>query len=393
MRILKGNIITPYEIIKNGMIVIDNGIIEDIFRDGSTPVSGDITDIGNGYILPGLIDIHNHGGAGYDYMDATEEAFNAISVYLASHGVTTSLATTVTAPLKSILNCLKNFREMSGSVTGCRLLGIHLEGPYLSVRNKGAQPEDYLLTPEKDGYGFVLEYADIIKLITVSPELPGMRRMIRDLKRAGIVISGGHDDAVELEIFPAIDAGMTHTTHIYCAMSTLQKRNTSRYCGLCEIAMSDDRLTTEMIADNHHIPATFAKIIYKLKGADKVCIVSDCLRAGGLENQGGIFYLGQAGEKGHPIIIEDGIAMLPDKSRFAGSVQALDRMIKNCVQDSGIPLPDAVRMASLTPASVIGIHKETGSIAIGKRADICIMDNDFNVTETILEGRTIYQRR
>lgn len=391
MRIIKGNIITPYEIIRNGAVVIKNGFIDDIIRNFNAYESTDMTDYGNSYIMPGLIDIHNHGGAGFDYMDATMEAFSAISKYLASHGVTSALATTATAPVKTNITFLRNFRKMSDSVTnGCRLIGVHLEGPYLSVRNKGAQPEEYLLKPDENGYGFILEYSDIVKHITISPELPGMYKMIRDLKNAGIIISGGHDDAVDYEIFPAIDAGMTHTTHIYCAMSSLPKRNALRYSGLCEIALTDDRLTTEMIADNHHVPPILAKLIYKCKGADKVCIVSDCLRAGGLKDDGSIYYLGQSGEEGQPIIIYDGVAMLTDKSRFAGSVQALDKMIKNLVNDSDIPLQDAVRMASLTPASVIGINGETGSIEPRKRADICIMDNDLNVIETILDGKTIY---
>jgi N-acetylglucosamine-6-phosphate deacetylase len=164
MRIIKGNIITPYEIIRNGAVVIKNGFIDDIIRNFNAYESTDMTDYGNSYIMPGLIDIHNHGGAGFDYMDATMEAFSAISKYLASHGVTSALATTATAPVKTTLAFLRNFRKMSDSVTnGCRLIGVHLEGPYLSVRNKGAQPEEYLLKPDENGYGFILEHRDIEK--------------------------------------------------------------------------------------------------------------------------------------------------------------------------------------------------------------------------------------
>jgi N-acetylglucosamine-6-phosphate deacetylase len=341
--------------------------------------------------MPGLVDIHNHGGMGYDYMDAAREAYEGISLYLASHGVTTALAATASAPVQDIVACLESFRQYRANPgPGCRLAGIHLEGPFISVKNRGAQPEGSLRTP-RDGYGFVLDHADVIRMATVSPELPGMHDMIRELRRAGIVVAGGHDDAVDREIMQAIDAGMTHTTHIYCAMSTLPKRGAIRHAGLCEVAMTDDRLTTEMIADNHHVPPILANMIYRCKGVDRLCLVSDCIRAGGMSPGSRPFNLGRPGKGGQPVIIVDDIAMLPDKSRYAGSIQSLDRMIGNVVRHAGVPVHDAVRMASLTPAAVIGLQAEIGSIEPGKRADICIMDSGFRVRRTIAGGQTIFE--
>lgn len=328
MEVLRGNVVTPYETIIDGGVVVENGLIAAVLRGQEFPSDISVTHSKDAYILPGFVDIHNHGGVGRDFMDATHEAFSAIAGYLAEHGVTTALAATTAAPVESILACLRVFREYRNHPSGgCRLWGIHLEGPFLSVRNRGAHPEAFLRTP-RDGYDFVVENADVIKIATVAPELEGMIRMIRSLRDVGIVTSGGHDDAAEVEIKEAIDAGMRHTTHIYCAMSTLPKRGGVRQTGLCEAAMTDDRLTTEMIADNHHVPPTLAKMIYRCKGVDRVCLVSDCIRAGGMSlEEGQPFKLGAPGAEGQEVVIVDGIAMVPDKTKYAGSVQSLDRMI------------------------------------------------------------------
>jgi N-acetylglucosamine-6-phosphate deacetylase len=232
VEILRGNVVTPYEVIRGGAVVVSDGLIVEILRGNRMPHGGAETNVGDGYVIPGLVDIHNHGGMGFDYMDATAEAFRVISDHLASHGVTTALASTETAPTEAIVACLEAFRRFrSASIQGCRLAGIHLEGPYLSAANRGAQPEAWLHTP-RDGYEYVLQYADVIRLATVAPELEGMPDMIRAMRKAGIVVAGGHDDAIDDEIMPAIDAGMTHTTHLYCAMSTLAKRAAIRHAGL-----------------------------------------------------------------------------------------------------------------------------------------------------------------
>ena len=184
-------------------------------------------------------------------------------------------------------------------------------------------------------------------------------------------------------------AGMRHCTHIYCAMSTLHKTGLHRRCGLCEYAMTSDAITAEMIADNHHTPPQLARMIYNCKGADKVCLVSDAIAAaGGTEGQW--FTLG-SGENGTKVFVEGGVAIMEDKTHYAGSVQALDQMVRNLVYDAGICLVDAVRMASLTPAEVIGIDCECGSIAPGKRADLCVMDSSLQVRKTIVEGKIVYE--
>jgi N-acetylglucosamine-6-phosphate deacetylase len=385
---LYGNVVLSDKILQNATIVVNNGKIIDILSaagNKSKPTDENV------YILPGLVDIHNHGGMGWDYMFATEEAFEGISDYLVSHGVTSALCSSSTAPVKELKRFLDFFREYKTCNTnGCRFIGVHVEGPFISLKNKGAHPKSALLTPA-DGYDLLLEYSDIIKEITIAPELPGMADMIRDLRKAGIVISGGHDNAEPVHIEQAIEAGMTHTTHVYCAMSMIHMRNLIRYCGLSEYSLYCDQLTTEMIADNHHIPPMMAALIYKCKGAKKLCIVSDGISPGGMPEDGKLYPLGTVyGEKPTMVMINNGVAVMEDKSCYAGSVQALDQMIANLVNDAGVPLVDAVRMASLTPAEVIGMQNEIGSIEIGKRADFCIMDRDFKVQATISGGEYIY---
>lgn len=382
---LTGNIVLPDKILYGGTVRWKDGKITEI----TAGEKADPRDLP--YILPGFVDIHNHGALGHDYMEATGETFSLVSRYLAEHGVTSAQCATVTAPIPQTLDFLNAFRtwKTGGEEPGCRFTGVHLEGPYISVKNKGAHPEEALLTPE-DGYTWILENRDIVGEITLAPELPGMPAMIKALHAAGIVVSGGHDDAEPEDVEAAIENGMTHCTHIYCAMSTLHKTGLQRRCGLCEYAMTSDAITAEMIADNHHTPPQLAQMIYKCKGADKVCVVSDAIAAAG-GTDGQWFTLG-SGENCTKVFVEDGVAIMEDKTHYAGSVQALDQMVRNLVYDAGICLVDTVRMASLTPAEVIGIDRECGSIAVGKRADFCMTDNKLNVTKTVVDGKTVYER-
>lgn len=385
-----GTIFLPDRILARGKVVYENGKILEI-----TPLPPD-SSAADQYILPGLIDIHNHGAMCHDYMEASEDAFTKIADHLTAHGITTAQCTTVSAPVEQIRKFISFFRHWSQSQptppVRCRFSGIHIEGPYIAPEAKGAHPLETLLTPAKDGYDWILENADVIREVTVAPELPGMENMIRDLRTAGIVVSGGHDHSEPEDVERAIESGMTHCTHIYCAMSTLHKTNGHRRCGLTEYAMTSDRLTAEIIADNHHVPPLLAKMVHKAKGPEGMCIVSDAIAPGGLPESKEVYRLG-TGEDCTRVIVEGGVAMVEDRSCYAGSVQSLDLMIGNLVRDAGIPLHDAVTMATLTPARIIGIDGDCGSIEIGKRADFCIMDKQLNVLETIVEGHSAYTRK
>lgn len=379
-----GNLVLPDRIVYGGRLLCENGRILAV-EEGAAQEHGSLP-----YILPGLVDIHHHGAMGHDYMEATDEAFAAISGHLARCGVTAGLCTTVSAPVPEIEAFLDFYRRRKTSGEGCRYYGVHLEGPFIAPGSRGAHPLHTLRCPG-DGYDFILRNSDIVRHITVAPELPGMPEMIRALTAAGISVSGGHDQAEPEDIEAAMAAGMSHCTHIYCAMSTLHKTNAHRRCGLCEYAMTSPELTAEMIADNHHVPPRLAQIIYHAKGADKLCLVSDSISPAGFPESAQLYSLG-TGAACTKVFVEGGVALVEDKSCYAGSVQSLDQMIRNVVFDAGIPLWAAVRMASLTPAQVVGIDGEVGSLAPGKRADLCLMTPQLQVIKTVIGGSTVYEK-
>ncbi len=386
MIIRNGLVVTPYEICRCDVRVQD-GIIAALghFSDTDKPV----IDADGCYVCPGFVDIHTHGGGGGDFMDATEDAFRAALQFHTRNGTTALLATSVTAPVEKIQQMLSSVRQHLHHDNGlCRILGAHVEGPYLSLKNKGAQHEAYLRIPSRDDYSFLLENSDVIKTVTIAPELEGAVEMTRALRAKGILVCGGHDDGEKDLIMPVIDAGLRHCTHLWCAMSTVAMRNGVRNVGLCELGLVDSRLTVELIADNHHITPDMVKLVYRCKGADAMCVVSDCLRAGGMPRDGKLYTLGALDdETAQKFIVSDGVARLPDGSRYAGSIQPVSQMVRNLICDCNIPLVDAVKIGSLTPAKIVGADAQIGSITVGKRADLCLLDPQYHVTKTLIAGK------
>lgn len=388
MIIKNGNLVTPTATVRSDIRISDGRIVE----IGNCLSDNETFDAEGLYVCPGLVDIHTHGGFGGDFMDSNEEAIGRVLDFHSKYGTTSLLATTVTAPVDRIEKMIKTVRKYrdDGKDRSCRILGIHLEGPYLSLKNKGAQSEKYLKIPSRDSFDFILRNKDIIKTVTLSPELEGACEMTRQLRKSGIVVCGGHDDGERRKILPVIEAGLSHCTHLWCAMSTVAIRDGIRDIGLFELGLLDDRLTVELIADGHHITPEMVKLVYKCKGADKICLVSDSLRAGGMPQDGRIYTLGdERDETAQRFVVSDGVAKLPDHSRFAGSIQPISQMVKNIVLGTDIPLFEAIRMASLNPARVIGLDGEVGSIEVGKRADICIMDKELNVVGTMVGGKIL----
>lgn len=384
---LFGHVILPEGVLRSCRVVCEEGRIRDIIpcpKRAKDPLP---------YLAPGYIDIHNHGAVGCDYMQGTDRAFDAIRGHLTRHGVTCTQPTTVSAPVEQLRDFFRAYRDYQARADEslCVMHGIHVEGPYLAPAAKGAHPLSTLLVPERDGWDWVLENKDIITQITVAPELAGMEEMIAQLAGAGILVSGGHDAAEPEDIERAARAGMAHCTHIYCAMSTLHKTDGHRRHGLCEYAMTHDSLTAEMIADNHHVPPLLARMIHRAKGPDRVCLVSDAIAPAGLAPSDTLYSLG-TGEDCTQVLVEEGVAMVADRSCYAGSIQALDRMVRNMVFDAGLPLADAVRMASLTPARILGLDRDRGSIQVGKRADLCVLDENLNVTKTLIAGKVVWEK-
>ncbi|MBQ4527870.1 MAG: N-acetylglucosamine-6-phosphate deacetylase [Clostridia bacterium] len=389
MIIKGGTVITPFEKKRDTNVICDGDRITSV---GGNSSDKDVFDATGLYVLPGLVDIHTHGGFGGDYMDATEESFDKALSFQSQNGITSVLATSMTAPVEEIELMLEMTRKyMKRTDTPTRVVGAHLEGPYISYKKKGAQPEAFLLVPERDGYDFILKNKDIIKDVTIATELDGAIDMVKELTDCGIMVSCGHDDGREDTIKPAIDAGLRHCTHWYCAMSTANIADGVRSVGMMETALIDPRVTIELIADNHHIIPALQRLAYQSKGPLGMCVVSDCLRAAGLEAGDNIYTLGSDDGVPHYFKITNGLARLLDGT-FAGSVQPVSQMIKNLVNDGRIPLEDAVCAASYSPAKIIGMDNEIGSIRQGNKADFCIMDKELNVVATIKDGKVVYKK-
>ena len=385
-------------LIKNGRIVL-----KDTVFDGDLKIEGDkITALGVGlcadsddvidasglYVCPGFVDIHTHGGYGSDFMESDRKAFTSALRFHTDSGTTTVVPTSCTAGKNDLINFLEYSKEYMSDPERdiARVPGVHLEGPYLSFRNKGAQNPDFLAVPETHDYSYMIEYKDVIKTVTISPELPGAEKMARELSVAGITVSGGHDDGIYPEFMGTIDAGMTHLTHLYCAMSEIRFKDGVRNVGLREYALIEPRLTAELIADNKHIMREIGLMIYNAKGSEKLCVVSDSLSAAGMDNDGRTYKIG-AGENAQRIIASDGVART-EAGIFAGSITPIAGMVKNLVE-WGIPIVEAVKMGTLIPARIIKEDNRIGSIEIGKLADVCIVDGDFNVKNVIIDGKIV----
>jgi len=306
--------ITPQGVLQPGCVVIERGTISALYA-GEPPPGGNRLDAGGLFVAPGLIDMHVHGGSGADFMDGTPEAFDTVCRFYARHGVTALQATTVAAPLEDILRVLRTARQWKGSrppgYPGAQLLGVHVEGPFLNVEQKGAHRADHVRPPSPAELERLLEVADVITEVTLAPELPGALEVIRALTERGILVAAGHSQARE----PDVVAGLRHVTHIYSAMSTVVRQGPWRVPGLLETALASDALSTEMIGDGRHLPPTLMRLVLKCKLPDRVCLVSDAMSGAGMP-EGGTFWLA-----GQQVIVEDGVAMLADRSQLRGGAQ------------------------------------------------------------------------
>lgn len=342
------------------------------------------------YVCPGFIDIHTHGGAGYDFLDNTVEAYHAIAKAHAEHGTTTLLPTVTSSTTESMLKALKTFKEVKETkYVGANMPGIHFEGPYFAPSQKGAQDEKMLrpFTPEE--YNAILAESDDIIRWTGAPELDGAEGFAKALTAKGVLPCIGHSDANSECVAKVKDYGFTHITHLYSATSIVHRKNAYRYGGIVEAAYLYDDITVEIIADGSHLPYDLIRLVYKIKGADNTALITDSIRGAGLPD--GIETVLGSMEDGLRVIIEDGVAKLPDRTAFAGSVAFFDRLIRTVVDGAKIPLEDAITMASYAPAKIVGL-KEKGELVPEYDADIVILDGDLTVKATIVAGETVYDK-
>jgi N-acetylglucosamine-6-phosphate deacetylase len=346
-------------------------------------------DLAGGYLVPGYVDLHVHGGGGADFMDGSEDAFQTICRSHARHGSTSLLATTTIARHEQHLVFLDLCRRLMREGTqGARILGAHFYGPYFAREARGCHPAAPLRPPVPEEYKDYLAYADSIATATVAPELAGAEAFVRACRARGIRCNAGHSFATFAQMEAAVAWGVRHVDHLFCAMSDRARlRQSQSYPmrgGVMEATLFFDDLTTEVIADGKHLERELLLLAYKIKGPDRLALVTDCNRA--LDLPDGEYVFGPT-DGGEPFLRRDGVGVMPDGKALASGVMGMDHAVQTFHQLTGISLPEVVRMATLTPARIIGQEQEIGSIAVGKRADLLVLDKALQVQQVYLGGQ------
>ncbi|KUO76453.1 MAG: N-acetylglucosamine-6-phosphate deacetylase [Clostridia bacterium BRH_c25] len=392
---MKKTIITGKKIITsqglvNGYVEVDDGKIAGVhigvcpnFKDAKLIEAGDL------FVSPGFIDIHTHGAGGHDFMDGSVECILGAARKHLEHGTTTIVPTTLTSTLEELFQTIDNFKTAQMQIkNGPYLLGLHLEGPYFSMEQRGAQDPQYIKNPNRDEYKKILEYADrAVVRWSVAVELDGALEMGDYLKEKGIVASIGHSDAEYYQVTEAFKHGYSLLTHFYSAMSTIVRKGGFRHLGVVESGYIIDDMDVEIIADGCHLPTELLQMICKLKGCDRIALVTDSMRGAGMPD--GESILGSL-KNGQPVIIEDGVAKLVNRSAFAGSVATADRLIRVMYKNAKVDICSTVKMMSQNPARIMNIQDHKGSIAPGMDADIVLFDDNITIKKVIFAGVEVF---
>jgi N-acetylglucosamine-6-phosphate deacetylase len=388
---LNGTIILPDRLLPGGAVEVEGERIIAV-HPAAPPVAGAVIDLHGAYLSPGYIDLHVHGGAGADFMDGSAEAFATVCRAHARHGTTSLLPTTTVARHEQHLTFLNLCRRLQrdGIPGGATILGAHFYGPYFAAEARGCHPGAAVRAPEEKEYRQYLEYADVLATATVAPELPGAEGFVRACRAHGIRCNAGHSYATFDQVEQAVVWGVRHVDHLFCAMSDRARlRQTQTYPmrgGLMEATLYFDELTTEVIADGKHLQGELLRLAYKVKGPDRLALVTDCNRA--LDMPDGDYMFGPL-DGGEPILRADGVGVMPDGKALASGVMGMDHGVRTALRLMGAPLVEVIRMASLTPARIAGRDAEVGSIAAGKRADLLILDAGLEVHQVYLAGKPL----
>ena len=361
-------------------LVVRDGIIAEIRPYGKEAGDNQI-DLGGNYLAPGFVDLHVHGGLRRDTMEASPDAFGAICDFHARGGTTSLLLTTVTAEMSAISAVLQAAREVRLQIP--QIAGIHVEGPFLSREKPGAQKKELMCDPTPGLVAAFLTYDDVLRRITIAPELPGALAAIDAFTSKGISVSGGHSNAWDEEARAAFEHGMRSVTHTFNCMSSARRRGIYRAAGLLEFALSEPGVICELIADGHHVAPTLMKMLYRAKGAGGISLVTDATAGAGLP-PGSTFSLG-----GLDCVVDNGVCLLADKSALAGSAARMIDLVAVMTRAGGVPLSEAIVMATQTPAQTIGLKKK-GRLTVGADADFVVFSPEYEVLRTIVAGRTIF---
>lgn len=389
IKIVNGKVIVPGKILPQGTVLVTDGKIVGVEEGDVDFADATLVDAKGQYISPGFIDIHIHGGGGYDFMDGTAEAFLQIAAIHAKHGTTAMLPTTLTSEKEDLLLTLDAYEQANKINTqGAAFLGMHLEGPYFAMSQRGAQDPKYIRDPDPAEYREILENYTCIKRWSAAPELKGAIEFGKYVRSKKVLLAMAHTDAVYEEAVEGFRNGYSLATHFYSAMSGVTRRNAFRYAGVIEAAYLLDEMDVEIIADGVHLPAPLLQLVYKIKGTEHTALITDAMRAAGMPE--GESVLGSL-QNGLKVIVEDGVAKLPDRTAFAGSVATADRLVRTMIDIAGISLEDTIRMITATPARIMGVLDRKGTLQVGKDADILVFDKDIRILLTIVNGRVVYQ--
>ena len=395
LKIYNGKVLVQDRIVERGTVVVEDGKIVEAGpmggRKGFDGEAGDAVEIdaGGRYVAPGFIDIHVHGGGGHDFMDGTVGAFLGVAETHARYGTTSMLPTTLTCSKESLFEIFDVYREANGqNFAGAQFLGLHLEGPYLAMNQRGAQDPRHIRNPDPQEYLEILARSADIKRWSAAPELEGALAFGREVKSRGILVALAHTDALYEGTLAGFRNGFTLATHFYSCMNGVTRRGVHRYAGAVECAYLTEEMDVEIISDGVHLPEELLRLVYRVKGAEHTALITDGMRAAGMPE--GESILGSLRD-GQRVLIEDGVAKLPDRSAFAGSVATADRLVRVMVK-AGIPLTAAVQMITAAPARMIGVDDRKGSLAAGMDADVVLFDEQVRIGMTIIGGRVVYDK-
>lgn len=390
IKITNARIITPFRIIPKGTLVIDGQKIVEVHQGDISVSDANEIDAKGNYVSPGFIDIHVHGGGGFDFMDGNVDGFLRIAELHAKYGTTAMVPTTLTSEKEHLIHTLDLYEQAHrNNKEGAAFLGLHLEGPYFAMNQRGAQDPRYIRDPDPEEYQDILKRSDLIARWSAAPERKGAIAFGRYLREKGVLAAIAHTDAVYDEVVEAVSNGYSLSTHLYSGMSGVTRKNAYRFAGVIESSLLLDELDVEIIADGTHLPAALLKLIYKVKGPHKTALITDAMRAAGCPP--GESILGNK-DSGMKVIVEDGVAKLPDRTAFAGSVATTDRLVRNMIKLADVPVLDTILMMSTTPARIMGVDRNKGSLTPGKDADVVIFNDNIEILETIVGGRTVYKR-
>jgi N-acetylglucosamine-6-phosphate deacetylase len=401
--LVNGRIITPLRIVDNGVVISRDDMIVDVGPAGQVivPADAQVIDVEGAYISPGFVDLHVHGFWGGDVMSGSLDDLEKMCRGLAKCGVTSFLPTTLSGDVDRLNDAIRCVQQAQSYIEdGARIRGVHLEGPYLNPEQRGAQNLKHIVEPDPADYVPLFNEYSCIKRVSAAPEIPGGLRLGRELRRRGIVASIAHSNATYTQVLEAIENGYTHVTHIFSGMSGMQRVSAYRVAGVVESTMLLDELTTEIIADGHHLPPSLIKLVLKSKGLDRVCLVTDAMSAAGLGpgeyNLGGLKVVVEDAVPGvFEVPMRDGnyVAKLPDRSAFASSVATMNQMLKNMIELVGLQVNEAVQLATINPARMQSLDHEIGRVARNMKADLTVFDEDINILLTMVNGRVVYRRR